>query len=259
MSRIYFHSPTETVELLGSERAHLSAFAKDMASAYIGPHSEDNLRALLPPGHHLAPVEPGPTFHMWYATCLRTGDELAQFDGRALQSFALTLNTALQLGNDAVKLAARIDGQCEIHGWVDGPNRAWLAGIISNALDDGLYRREVQGHPTGWQDVLRLLMQRDDEPVVMSYSVCDSFPNPVAAGFEIDPEWGADWDTFADRSTEEQWARSMPALRDETRGLELRPDDWQDFRFEHRLSMRDLTRDDYQGRIRAALGLADAA
>ena len=120
--------------------------------------------------------------------------------GVSLDPSSVSLNTALALGSDPVRLAAKIHGWCEVHAWFDGPDRAWAADIIDQGLAAGIYRR---GHPAdagysqGWEQVQALLRERDDEPVVMSYSVCDQFPNqrwyPGWPGREVEK-----WDDYTE-------------------------------------------------------------
>ncbi len=103
-------------------------------------------------------------------------------------------------------LAARIAGQAEVHGFCEGIDRAWLAGLIDEGLKSGEFRKNT-GYPhreESWEHVTAFLRARDDEPVVMSYSVTDSFPNRRAAGWEPPPgtDLRPDWATEAP----DEWA-----------------------------------------------------
>jgi hypothetical protein len=146
--------------------------------------------------------------------------------GREWDIFELQLNTALALGSDAIRFCARVHGQCEPHGYVEGRNRAWLAGIIDGGLKAGVLRHETQGYGRGWEDVADLLRQRDNCPVVMSYSVCDGFPS-IPEHVEM-PD--AERDVWYESGGENRWATAMAWLRD-IPGLELRPEDWATIRF----------------------------
>jgi hypothetical protein len=271
MSRVYFHSPSGDAELLGSERAHLSLLAKATAMGRVASRPL-RFRSLLPSGHYLTRLQPDQP-EAWassYETSLRTGSAVIEYRGQPIESFALLLNTALESGDDALVLAARIDGQCEIHGWVDGPNRGWLADKMQAAVDSGVFRQgfwfegRAGGKPVwsvqGWAEVIALLRGRDDEPVVMSYSVCDGFPNPVVAGvapaIEDDPdgEYEGAREAFSELPKPEQWAACMAELRTGVNGLEFKPDNWGEFRFVHRLSMLDMMADDWEERVREAAG-----
>lgn len=272
MSRVYFHSPSGDAELLGSERYHLSSLAKATAMGQV-IRDPDRFRAFLPPGHYLSQLRSNhpDAWVGWYETALKVGDgTVIEFDGQPIESFALLLNTALETGDEALRLAARIDGQCEIHGWVDGPNRKWLAGMMQAAVDSGAFRQGFwfQGSAAGskriwseqgWDEVIALLLARDDEPVVMSYSVCNGFPNPVIAGvapdYRDDPEdeYEEAREAFSLSPKPEQWAACMAQLRTGVNGLEFRPDNWEGFRFMHKLSMTDLMADDWEDRLRGTV------
>lgn len=151
------------------------------------------------------------------------------------RAFGRLLTEACQRGDDW-RLIARLHGQCEIHAYVEGEDRDWLAGIIEGALASGLLR---EGFDTtidpnsGWRKVIDLLRSRDDEPVVTSYSVCEGFPNLTLVRQEetwqpTRPSWepGEEW---YDLPAEEQWATALAALRKkDERGswLRLQPANW---------------------------------
>lgn len=299
MSRIYFHSPSGTAELHGSERAWLGGLVNDIALGVLSPSSPsriDRLRSFIHPDHYLAATDPYAVdaygrggVESWastYATSFSVGwsrsTPLIQYRGKELDSFTLALNTAALLGNDQIKLAARLHGQCELHAWVDGPNRTWLAAVMQTGLDSGIYRSgfergqaESTWVPQGWDEVIDLLRQRDDEPVVTSYSVCDQFPNSSVGDWM--PPWPdgvpKQWDALSEEQQEqrssrsdawyelddvEQWRISMAGLRSSEGGLELKPDNWDRFRFEHKLSVLDLVAHDAEERLANALNLEPA-
>lgn len=284
MSRVYFHSPSRTAELHGSERAWLGGLVNDITIGLLDVRGAlgraDRLRELIHPDHHLAHHSTQPEeFLRWaasYEVSFSVGwsdrTPLIQYAGRPVDSFTLSLNTALTVGNDAIKLAARLHGSCEIHAWVDGPNRAWLADIMQAGLDSGLYRRKLIREASeygpelsieqGWGDVIALLRARDDEPVVTSYSVTDSFPTS-SVGDWMD-RWAGEQederrDSWYDLDDAEQWRISMAGLRASEQGLEMKPDNWNDFRFGHCLSVLDLFASDWQERLGAALEVEAAA
>jgi len=142
------------------------------------------------------------------------GDRLITKIGQ-MPIFDIKLNTALSSGNDAIKLMARLHGQCEVHCYVEGPNRNWLASIMRMGRRLHLYRDNE-----GWEAVIALLESNSVEPVVCSYSVCDSFPNEGMLSKKKK--------NFDDLSSQERWNICMEHLRknkNET-GLELTPDHW---------------------------------
>jgi hypothetical protein len=113
--------------------------------------------------------------------------------------------------------------------------------------------------------VIALLRARDDESVVMSYSVCEGFPNPVVAGaappVEVDPDSGHEdaRDAFYALPPAEQWSKCLAELRTGVNGLELKPNNWEEFRFMHCLSVQDLSADDREGRMREAVERMNAS
>jgi hypothetical protein len=301
VSRVYFRSPSGCAELHGSERARLGGIANDIAIGALhldDHHIIERLQQLIPDGHFMTRQHPrGPDWALTWADSFRTAllvnfgqTPLIAYRGQEVDAFDLVLNSALALGNDAVRLGVRIHGQCEIHGWVDGSNRAWLADIMQAGLDAGIYRHGFWREPLpgstaprqwlsqGWDEVIEFLRAQDDEPVVMSYSVTDGFPNEMVGDWM--PPWPADvpkklgWDGLSEeQQTErqtradawwelddaEQWRISMAGLRQHGGGRELRPGNWQEFRFGHRLSVLDLVAQDWEDRLARALGLVATA
>lgn len=292
MSRVYFHSPSGEAELNGSERAHFGCLVRDAAVRVLDLSDAAHirrLRELVARDHYLAPMEDA-MFARSFETCMRVSSPVLSFADQPIGMFTLVLNTALLDADDQMRLAARIEGQCEIHAYIEGPNRAWVADMIDRGLETGLYRKGMYvdnradgshgpWRSQGWENVLTLLRSRDDEPVVMSYSVCDSFPNPDAMedqppmpdGWRPDhwseQEWaeldddyrGECWDAhlsdrWYEQPAEVQWDRAMAALRTSGMGLELKPDDWDTFRFTHELTVLDLYADDWRDRLANALG-----
>jgi len=147
------------------------------------------------------------------------------WQNKKLGKFATILNTAMAAGNDVIKLAARIHGQCEIHCWVTGKNRDWLADIIEKGLDINLLRQNE-----GWSSVVDFLRINNQEPVVCSYSVCEDFPGPhVVKDLSKIPNYDKlDSDAFYELDTEKQWALALEGLNPV---LEITPDNWDDYYF----------------------------
>jgi len=270
VSRVYFTSRTEEAELHGSERAWMGVFLGDLTVGIVTPLSSgadaERMKELLPPDHYLHRTFAAnwPDWRQSFRAAWVT-DLTLDWQGHHLSSWDLSLNTALALGNDVMKFFARVHGTCEIHGWVDGPNRAWLADIITDGLTLGLCRREM-----GWESIIKMLRSRDDKPVVMSYSVCDGFPNAEASDWM--PAWPEgkprQWDALSQQEQDdrderaeawgnlppdEQWSRGLCWLREHD-GLEMKPDGWQEFRFGSGLTALDLIAPDRDERFAAALG-----
>jgi hypothetical protein len=294
MSRVYFHSPSGEAELWGGERAWLGGLCSDIAVGILDPASNyDRLRSLVKPGHYVSQGGAGPA--QWassLALAVRVGFDGSVFawNGHDIDSFDLVLNTAVAVGSDVTKLAARIHGQCEIHCYCEGIDRAWLAQLITRGRDQGVLRdlHKFRDLESSWESIARFLLDRDDEPVVMSYSVTDSFPNRHAADWAPpdDPDWipeyyrdTDDWaamsedereqvradhagDRWYDLPDSERWDLGMAALRARPGGLRLDPANWQDFGFGHGLSVLDLLAPDYRERLDAkfpALATAEAS
>lgn len=235
MSRIYFHSMAEDAEVRGSERAMGANLCTKITMAMM-PDIEDNIpfyRDLI--GEDQYPFKP--PFRADSVDCyLRVSQNPLNVCGSEMDLFTLSLNSAMVIGGNALRLLARLHGQCEIHTWVDGPNRAWLARIIDEGLESRLMRAK-----SGWESVSAMLLRRDDEPVVTSYSVCRQFPNQSIAGIPYDEN---NEDVFCDLTVDEQWRLSMAGLNKVPK-MEMRPDDWKDYRFGNCLSVIDLIEDYY--------------
>lgn len=293
MSRVYFHSPSGEAELWGGEHHHLHNLVKDAAIAVLDmPGHVALLRELAP--------DPYPGLRMdeafWLRsveTLLRISEPALRWKGAEIDSFTLLLNTATEAAaGNPLKLAARIAGQAEIHCWCEGADRAWLAGMIGEGLDAGTFRRntgyqERLGRPSheSWEDVAAFLRSRDDEPVALSYSVTDQFPNPRAAawqppeGTDLRPEWAREapeeWEQLDEEARGEhreqeardlfwglprpvQWELGMAGLRGSLSMLRLDPANWDDYWFGNGLSAFDLIAPDYAERLdRALLGEAE--
>jgi hypothetical protein len=194
------------------------------------PSSPSIYRGLLAQGHYLHGIH-GKQFteSLKCALSVMMG-EVFRVEGKPVNLFSAQLNTALNIGGDEVKLMARLHGQCEIHCYVEGANRDWLAGIIERGIKIGLFR-EAEDWETGWSNVITLLRSRNDCPVVTSFSVCEQFPNPGVADWEapvVDGE--KNWDAWYDLPSEKQWELSLQGLRAQP-SLEMKPDNWKDYYF----------------------------
>jgi hypothetical protein len=115
MSKIYFRTPTEEAKLSGAER-HYMGITRDNYDVKRNHRSSEFVKFLN--------------------TSLRVGIDrespLQHFDGEKFVDFPLfsaILNTTLAIGSDPLKLYARLHGQCEVHTFVEGKNRNWLADI----------------------------------------------------------------------------------------------------------------------------------
>lgn len=246
MSSIDFHSRHGTAKLRGSERAYASMICSDMLADVLElrPGSFGGSRDQ----HWLTPWL-NPRFAGTYGNrqieMIRlalsfgwSGDsDITLPDGRDISPFSLGLNTAYRAGADPIRLLARLHGQCELHCWVDGPNRAWLAKIIRDGARDRIMRRDQ-----GWDGVVDLLESADDGPVVCSYSVCEGFPNSWLAedGGWVPTDEDEDRESWYDLHEDQAWDFAMRGLRELGGGLEMRPDNWDLFTFGAGVSAWDL-------------------
>ncbi len=253
MSRIRFHSPEQETEVSGAERYYFNSLcseaflsAADLRAKHKSEKDYDWLKPLLPESAYFIKSPLHGRFVEDLETWAYSGDLMGETDGILIDGerhglFSLQLNSAYVIGGDALKLAARIHGQCEIHCYVEAPNRLWLASVIEQALEDNTFREGIRGHPMGWHNVISHLRDGGNTPVVCSYSVCESFPNPFMVPGLADPETcsGIDEDKW-DKC--DQWALCMEALRNKNINseLELKPNDWQTFRFSGGKSGFDL-------------------
>lgn len=242
MSSVTFNSPSGSARLHGSERAYAGCHTYDIALGALNLDSfgiKDRIMPFVTPGHYLHTTDES-RWRNTFETCWRVGySDLLEIDGVVHDPWHLTLNTAIVAGSDAINWLARMHATCEIHGYVEGPHREWLADIIAQGRADKVLRSNM-----GWEDVIDLLRSNYDEPVVMSYSVCDGFPNPSVSDWadvkpkpetdqygELDDDEEAEWENWMDLwyelPADEKWQRSMNHLRDTREGdIDLHPGMW---------------------------------
>lgn len=240
MSRITFESKERTVEVRGSERFHAAYLIEKITAVFLDLETNQKLLAkAIPASHYLNRINPAsPQWANDFEMAFRSGLNL-EVDGKPISSFILGLNTASAVGGDAIKLLARIHGQSEIHGYVAGKNRHWMADIIENAPADVLRPN------SGWEDLVELLRESEDGPVVMSYSITENFLSTVGTDWvgevfsqqEVEDEeavnengytaWEQleeDWD---DLDSDTKWDYAMKWLEaNGSSGLEITPDVW---------------------------------
>ena len=248
MSRVYFDSEHGSAEVKGPERHYAGMICNELLLATLPIHESGRPSPLR---RAVASTWVSTAREGRFAEALRTwvcgGSRIRGpsfvLSGRKVDVFTCALNTARVVGSDAVKLLARLHGQCEIHCYVEGRDRNWLAGIIERGRRDGVLRAEM-----GWESVMALLRSRPDEPVVCSYSVTDSFPNrslAERAGLwerPEDDEYGDTWYDVLPKA--ERWRLGLAALRQEngTRHLRLDPATWDEYRFGDGVSGFDVAR-----------------
>jgi len=174
MGSIIFTTRSKEVSISGSERYHLNVLLGNISQSILNPRmNRDFLIRAIPSEHYLADSTQNDI--MWaesFRTAMSVGDMRLQVNGEKISSLDIVLNTALTMGNDALKLAAAIDGQCEINAFIRGKNRSWMADIIEND-NSGIFRTHK------WLDLIEMLRESDEETVFMAYSVTDGILSRV--------------------------------------------------------------------------------
>lgn len=287
MSCIYFHTPTQETHLAGAERAWLKHLTEETGASAWGLERArwDHVEKLM------AMMSKHPADNQWFnylplkfeaaqedrtradefIASLRTalsvrGIEL-DVGGQKLYTSSVELNTALAIGSPALQLAAKIHGWCETHAYIEGEDRAWVADIIDQGLEARIYRGVLRttdrdSNPitidVGWSRVQELLRSRSDEPVVMSYSVCEAFPNNTVIddwydSAEKESEHMALSEKWDELDNAEQWDLAMPALRKNKPWARIAPGTLGEVWFGLPVTVFDLLAPDRDERIAAAV------
>ncbi len=208
MSRIYFHAKDEEAEV-GADRAMMGSIVNRVAEVLLDLDTHDNR------DHWILPlIGVGGTHEQFLISSLRHGSGKLKVGDKEFEQFTLALNSALKLGSRAVKLAARLHGQCEIHAWVDDQNRGWFADVIEEALAAHVIRDDM-----GWDDVIALMRKPGVGPVFTSYSVTNQFPGGVLPYDNETDEYIGGWD------------EAVAKMREEGRSLEIKPDNFDTYYF----------------------------
>lgn len=239
MGRISFETKDRTVFVSGSMRSHADLLMSKITNGLLDPaRNKDLLLSAMPEDHYLhKSIAIGPNWAREFEAACSYGEINFTIGDEKFNSFSLGLNTATAVGNDAVKFLMRVHAQCEMHGYIAGENREWLAQIIENA------HVEVLPAGSGWDELVILLRESDAEPVVMSYSVTNGFLDNsrgiwiknylkeiCVSEDDVDINWTA-WEEAEDAwdrlNQEEKWNHAVQ-LMNETPGLglELTPQKW---------------------------------
>ena len=243
MSSISFQDEHDEALVSGSERGMCDLLTRQIADAIVDVGGITRWGS--PNGAQLASLLGIAEWELEFLVNPAT-KESRKMLGHSWNMFHLQLNTAQVVGGDALKFCARMHGQCEIHAWVNGSNRQWLANIITGGLSTGILRESPLGYG-GWRVVIDLLEKRSDCPVVTSYSVCEGFPNAWLVREHLqESEWPdslSDLDQSSEHFNEDfnnafwdldgsaQWALAMAALKLSGGSLEMTPDNWNDYYF----------------------------
>lgn len=210
MSHIAFHTKgREPVKLRGSERAHFSILSVDIAAATLprGLDMVPNFINLVPlkDRERWAPQLTAERYDSWVPIYLSSHSQTKlQFNGELHHCTETVLNTIIAMESDVMSLMVKIDGKCEVHGWFAPEDHSWFAAVMRRGLDNNLLRGN-----SGWEAVIELFESDLSEPIVMSYSVTDGFPNPHIC--DVSEEDEDEW--FEHTTEDEKWDMSMLALR----------------------------------------------
>lgn len=244
MSHVTFQTRTQSVQLRGSERLHLGSLVFDIGYALLGIDDLGGYDRWAPLLHEDLRVsdqrewdwrsswETRIRTHIWVA------NPVLHSPRGEVRAMDVIYNTAMAAGSDLIKLAARIDGQCEIHGWIPEDDRPWVADLIDQALSMGIYRRTLKGHSQGWEDVTSLLRASETGPVVMSYSVENSFLEDARQALEIGDD---DWE---DLPPAHRWRKAMDWLENAPGNRRIARDGWGSFRYADRQTVWELFKEE---------------
>lgn len=113
------------------------------------------------------------------------GFSAPSYTQETMDPWPYALNTALSMASDPLKLLIFIHAQCEMHLWVGGKNRKWMADLIEKGLKGGIYRQKM-----GWESVIELLRASVRGPLVTEFSGSDSFDwkDGPPSNMELTPE-----------------------------------------------------------------------
>lgn len=181
--------------------------------------------------------------------------------GRELACADVNLNTALAAGADPIRLAAKLAAW--EHCYIEGADRAWVADIIDNGREIGMYRPDM-----GWEAVANLLRACDDEPVVTSHSTESGWPNmwitPLAAAVPATVTYGSMSDEEREAADEaqtraeerwdamtpdERWEVSLASLKQRRPWSRLAPETLGEIWFGTTVTVYDLLAEDREARV----------
>ena len=274
MSYLAFTSREREVHVRGWERHRLPMICKDMAWGLMAVHTAspaaDRLAELMVPekARHFASTRPGtPDWCSTYRLFFSYEDDMIQYRGHPVGSTGLTFNTVLELGSGPMKLAARFAGQSYSHCWIPGPDRGWVADLITDGLVSDVFRHKIKVtdpspiipnatvetyHHTGWTDVIELLRETGRGPVVLSVSTADGFLDSWAADIGL---LSSDYEEIQGQpnGNDQLWDLAEGWLANRRQGHKISEAEFGEYRFDHRLSVWDVLATDYEDRLERAI------
>jgi len=211
MSYVIFSTVNRKVKLSSSERRWLACFCNEIFLKSLRLESFDY--------DYDANDHPLKEY-LWTCTSKRLAELHIKIDMTELAGYKvseLCLNTAMQMGSLPVRLAAYIDNCCETHGFFLPEVHKKVIDVINTGLDIGCYRSEQ-----GWDDV-KGLFATEKEPIVMSYSVSDCFPNSYLTEKEQEGKPSKVWNKYYKEliKVQKPWTPEMLGFGDFTNGYQL--------------------------------------
>jgi hypothetical protein len=210
MSYIAFHTKgREAVKVRGSERAHMGILMADIAAAVLprglgSVHPFVNIIPVRDQDRWVPQLTEG-RHAMWIPIYLSVhSDTKLHFNGEDHETVETVINTILAMDSDIMSFLAKVWGTCESHGWFAPDDHNWFAAVMQQGLERHLLRSN-----SGWEQVIELFEADLAEPIVMSYSVTESFPNPWLC--EVSAEDEDEW--YETNTADERWDKAMTALR----------------------------------------------
>jgi hypothetical protein len=282
VSRIYFHTRTGTVAVLGNERAYLSRLIDDYGLAIVDGRFLRRASGWLTidlygkqPNDYSLDSDLESTAKLAFGSML-SSKSLA-YQGTTLDPWILTLNTVMRAGSPALQFATRIHAQCEMQGYIEGPDRAVIADIVEAGIAAGIYRRTYpDGREPGWAKLVSMLRDDDTEPVVMSSSHGDQFPSPYIDMPPL-PEGAESWRDFTeeqsaergaaqvdletaweDLNDDQRWDQGVAGLRARPGFLRINPAEHDTYHYGQHSGLTWLDLDQGEQRTREVLGMDTA-
>lgn len=223
MSNILFETTKGEAYLAGAERAYAANLIAKLGQVillneFMDVSRKQAFQAILPEGHRLRlmPAESS-YWEFSFRASFGMGDGHFVIEDQPVDWLAIQLNTAFAIGNAQLKLLARLHGQCELNPWIPASESMWMAGTIKDGLRSGVYRQGM-----GWECVLDLL-DKAEEPIVISYSVTDGFPSPSHAGISAEE--------FEKLEYCDAWEASLKGLM-QRKELKIEEEGFSSFRFD---------------------------
>lgn len=229
MSYIAFTTKTGEARLRGPERAHFNIMQAEYLIGQVGDlgaAARGWMAPFLP--SYMSTVSPAGVSRV-AETALRVGYEPFRVPGyhNTTDWTMVAAQTVQESGDDVLRLASRLHMQCELHAWIDGSDRAWVADIIDKGLASGVFRPGMN-----WEVVTTLLRESADGPVVTYASQAESFPNYPLANVR--------YETFEKWTAEKRWDACVAKLRKDWGGCKITPDWWDEFYWQDAVSLKTL-------------------